>query len=86
MRDGRILSRSRPSTPSCMNRSRQRQTHVLDVVRSAHDLAGADPGGAQKYDLGTLDVLLRGVAILANPLETFAVRGREVDSYTTAHR
>ena len=29
MRDGRVLSRSRPSTPACMNRSCQRQTAVL---------------------------------------------------------
>src|SRR5690606_29203357 len=57
----------------------------LGCGRPAHDLAGADPGDAQKHDLGTPDVLLRGVAILADPLETFAVRGREVDNYTTAH-
>ena len=29
MREGRVLSRSRPSTPSCMKRSCQRQTQVL---------------------------------------------------------
>jgi hypothetical protein len=28
---GRVLSRSRPSTPSCMKRSCQRQTQVLEV-------------------------------------------------------
>lgn len=57
----------------------------LGRVRPAHDLAGADPIGAQKNDLGTPDVLLRGVTILADPFETFAVRGREVDDDTTAH-
>ena len=31
MRDGRVSSRRRPSTPSSMNRSCQRQTHVFDV-------------------------------------------------------
>src|SRR5712671_885525 len=31
MREGRVLSRSKPSTPSCMNRSCQRQTQVLDL-------------------------------------------------------
>jgi|GEM_PF-5857261 len=41
--------------------------------------------GAQKHDLGALDVLLRGVAILADPLETLSVRGTQVDDYTTAH-
>jgi hypothetical protein len=30
-------------------------------------------------------VLLRGVAILADPLETLSVRGPEVDDYTAAH-
>src|SRR5512135_2232042 len=31
MRDGRVLSCTRPPTPSVMNRSRQRQTQVLDL-------------------------------------------------------
>jgi len=31
MRDGRVLSRRRPSTPSAMNRSCQRQTQGLDL-------------------------------------------------------
>jgi len=31
MRDGRVLSRRRPSTPSSMNRSCQRQTQVFDL-------------------------------------------------------
>src|SRR5882672_1468584 len=31
MREGRVLSRSKPTTPSCMNRSCQRQTQVLDL-------------------------------------------------------
>lgn len=41
--------------------------------------------GAQKHDLGAPDVLLRRVAILADPLETLSVRGTQVDDYTTAH-
>ena len=57
----------------------------LRRARPAHDLAGADPVGAQKHDLGAPDVLLRGVAILADPLETLLVRGTQVDDYTTAH-
>ena len=32
---GRVLSRKRPSTPSCMNRSCQRQTQVFDLPVSA---------------------------------------------------
>jgi hypothetical protein len=31
MREGRVLSRSSPATPSLMNRSRQRRTHGLDL-------------------------------------------------------
>ena len=31
MREGRVLSRKRPSTPSTAKRSCQRQTHVLDL-------------------------------------------------------
>lgn len=31
MREGRVLSRSRPSKPSCIKRSCQRQTQVLDL-------------------------------------------------------
>ena len=57
----------------------------LGRARPPHDLARADPVGAQKHDLGAPDGLLRGVAILADPLETISVRGHEVDDYTTAH-
>src|SRR5471030_2105018 len=32
MREGRVLSCSKPTTPSCMNRSCQRQTQVLDLL------------------------------------------------------
>jgi hypothetical protein len=54
-------------------------------ARPAHDLARTDPGSAQKHDLAAPDVLLRGIAILADPLETLSVRGTKVDDYTTAH-
>ena len=57
----------------------------LGRARPPHDLAGANPVGAQQHDLGPPDVLLRRVAILRDPLETLSVRGREVDEYTTAH-
>lgn len=51
----------------------------------AHNLAGAEPVGAQKHDLGAPGVLLRGVAILPDPFETLSVRGTQVDDYTAAH-
>jgi hypothetical protein len=34
MREGRVLSRSKPSTPHCMNRSCHRQTAVLATPAS----------------------------------------------------
>lgn len=35
--------------------------------------------------LADLWVLVSGIAILADPLKTLSVRGREVDDYATAH-
>jgi hypothetical protein len=61
MREGRVLSRSRPSKPSSMNRSCQRQTQVLDLPVSPHDLVRADAVGGQQDDLGSPDMLLRAL-------------------------
>ena len=63
-----------PSPHACLGRA-----------RTPHDLAGANPIGAQQHDLRPPDVLLRRVAILGDPFETLSVRGCEVDDYTTAH-
>ncbi len=57
----------------------------LRRARPAHDLAGAAHVSAQKHDLGAPDVLLRGVEILPDPLETLSVRRTEVDDYTATH-
>src|ERR1700681_1838358 len=41
MREGRVLSRRRPSKPSSAKRSCQRQTQVLDQQRNNHTVARA---------------------------------------------
>ena len=50
IREGRVLSRTRPSNPSSRKRSCQRQTQVLDLGRSPHDLVRADAIGGQQHD------------------------------------
>ena len=57
----------------------------LGRTRPPHDLAGANPIGAQQHNLGSPDVTLRGVTILRDPLKARSIRGRKVDDYTTAH-
>lgn len=59
------------------------QHACLHRARLAHDLAGVDPVGAKKHDLGGPDVL-RGFAILPYPLDTLSVRGTLVADYTAA--
>jgi|GEM_PF-3987777 hypothetical protein len=63
MRDGRVLSRKRPSTPSVAKRSCQRHTQVFDLPGLAHDLDSPDAIGTQQDDLGPPDVLLGRIAI-----------------------
>ena len=60
MREGRVLSRSRPSTPSAMKRSCQRQTQVFDLPVRRMISFVPTPIGGQKDDLGPPDMLLRG--------------------------
>src|SRR5438067_8133732 len=62
MRDGRVLSRNRPSMPSSAKRSCHRQTPGLRLTRPPHDLDRADAGEAKQHDLGSPDMLLGGVA------------------------
>ena len=68
IREGRVLSRSRPSYPSCMEAACQRQTQVFDLpVRRMISLS--DAVHAQQDDLGSPHVLVRRVAILCQGLE-----------------
>ena len=64
MREGRVLSRNSPSTPSSAKRCCQRQTQVFDLpVRRMISIVPT-PLGAEQDDLGAPDVLLRRVAVL----------------------
>jgi hypothetical protein len=51
MREGRVLSRRSPSTPSAAKRSCQRQTQVLDLPASRMLFVRPGTLGAQQYDL-----------------------------------
>ena len=85
MRDGRVLSRSRPSTPSRMKRSCQRQTQVLDVPVCAHDLGGAAAIRRQQHDPRSPDVLLRAVPIRHHRLQTSPVSSVHFNGNSGAH-
>ena len=79
MRDGRVLSRSSPSTPSVMKRSCQRQTHGLGLAGPAHDLGGAATVRRQQDDPRPPDVLLRAVPVRHDRLQTGTVGGADFD-------
>src|SRR5512147_9600 len=59
MRGGRVFSRTRPSTPSTMYRSCQRQTQVFDLPVSR--MIAWVPRAAAIHDPRTPDVLLDAV-------------------------
>jgi hypothetical protein len=67
---GRDLSQSRPATPSCMNRSCQRHTQVLDF---GDDCRGAQTAAAQKNNTRPPDVLLRALGIRDDRLQSLTV-------------
>ena len=84
MREGRVLSRRRPSKPSCMKRSCQRQTQVFDLpVRRI--ISGANTVRAQQDDLSPPDMLVRRVAIPREHLQTAAISGLESDGNSGSH-
>ena len=56
---GRVLSRSRPSTPSAMKRSCQRHTQVFDLPVAAMIAIGAQTLVGQQHDPRSPDMLLR---------------------------
>ena len=74
MREGRVLSRKSPPTPSCMNRSCQRQTQGL-LARPPHDLSGAKTIAGQQDDPSPPDVLLRAAPVRNNRLKTSTLGG-----------
>ena len=85
MRDGRVLSRSRPSTPSCMKRSCQRQTQVLDVPLPAHDFGGDAAIRRQQHDPATPNVLLWAIPIRYHRLQTSTVGSANFNDNPGAH-
>ena len=74
VRDGRVLSRSRPPCPSSIKRSCQGQTQVFDLSVWRDDLVGADAIGAQQHDPGSPHMLLQCVTIPRQRLQTFRRR------------
>jgi len=61
-----------------MKRSCQRQTQVFDFAGPAHDLIGAKTVRAQQDDLSRPDLLVWGVAIRREHLQTPPIRGLRV--------
>ena len=59
MREGRVLSRNRPSKPASAEALLPAPDAGLRLAGAAHDLDGAEPVRRQQDDLGPPDVLLR---------------------------
>jgi hypothetical protein len=72
IRDGRVLSRTRPSTPAVMNRSAP--DAGLGFAGLAHDGVRSETGGGQKHDPRSPDVLLRAVPITDDRIQSLMVR------------
>ena len=85
MREGRVLSRRSPSTPSCHEPFLPAPDTGLRFAGSAHDLGGADAIGRQQDDVGAPNVLLRGVAVPRNRFETAAIGPRDRDGNPGSH-
>src|SRR5262249_33968950 len=64
LREGRVLSRRRPSTPVSMYRSCQRHTHGFDLLVSR--IIALVPGGGE-HDIGPPHVLARAIPIRHDP-------------------
>ena len=57
----------------------------LRLAGPAHDLIGADTVRAEQDDLGSPDMLVRGIAIPRERLQTAAIRGLESDGNSGLH-
>ena len=69
MREGRVLSRSRPFEPFFHRAFLPAPDASLGFAGSPHDLVRADPIGSEQDDLTPPDVLLRSVAIFDESFE-----------------
>ena len=85
MRDGRVLSHSKPSTPSVMNRSCQRPHCRLAGARAAHDLRCAATIRGQQNDVRSPHMFLSGVSICHDRCQSLAVTGTYLDDDPCAH-
>jgi hypothetical protein len=82
---GRVLSRSRPSMPSCMNRSCQR--HTTDLLRPVPRLMALvpSPSAVKQNDAGPPDMLLQAVSVRHHRLKPSTVGGCHIDDDPLAH-
>src|SRR5512140_801402 len=85
MRDGRVLSRRSPSTPSVMNRSCQRQTLGFDLPLWRMISAVPKAVRGRQDDLRPPDVLLRAVPVRDDPFQTGTVGGADFGADVPAH-
>ena len=85
IREGRVLSRRRPSYPSCMKRSCQRQTQVFDFpVRRMISLVPTP--SALNSTISARQTCLCGVLrSRATPFRPTAISGLETDGYSGSH-
>jgi hypothetical protein len=79
----RVLSRSKPSTPSAMNLPSP--DHRLGSAGSAHDLGRAAAVGGGKDDLGAPNMLLRRATVGDDRLKPTAIRSRDVHDNSCSH-
>ena len=89
IREGRVLSRSRPSNPSSSEPVLQKAflpapNAGLGLGRSPHDRVRADAIGGQQHDFSPPDVLPRRVAVLHHSLEPANSGGRNGEGFFPA--
>ena len=85
MPGGRVLSRSRPSTPSSAVALLPAPDGCLGHAGFTHDRMRAQAIGAQQHDTGPPDVLLRRVPVSYEGFKPQEIRGGEREREATAH-
>src|SRR5512132_748421 len=84
IRDGRVLSRRSPSTPSVMNLLPAPDAR-LRLAAAAHDLGRAETVRGRQDDLRPPDVLLRAVPVRDDRFQTGTIGGADFDGDVPAH-
>src|SRR3954463_3198069 len=82
---GRVLSRSRPATPSAMNRSCQRQTHGLDLPVRCRIVLVPRSSAVARMISARPTCFLRAAAIGHHRLQAGTLGGRNLDGDPVAH-